>query len=183
MTVAIMEASAGYDAFEEVASFFWWQVQNDPSLRSRLRRCSSVSGALLVPQVHVLQGKFGQPTPSMEAVARFAMLACGIGQNSGTSLGEWIARTLKANKGAGTSKEWRRSCDGRLDALLRTSNPDIFVRLLGALAARSGACSTKPGGRLPVGPAARAIFAWDHVETRRRAAAKIARDYAAATGY
>ena len=172
------EASASAGGFEQTVLGFVRQMKDDRSLHSRVRRCSAISEVLLVPQVHKLHVELGADA-SAKGAARIALLVSDADLdkgNVGWPLGEWLARAWEVNKAARPSKDWKTGCERRLDALLRTSDPDMFVRLLRAMAARLD-------GKVPFAAAAQAVLEWERPSHRRNSAMRIACEYAVATGY
>jgi len=171
--MTVKEAPPGAH-FDFLVDRFRRTVRSDPTLRSRLRRCCSTSDTVLVPEVHRLRHAIGDPDVSTEAVGRIAILAADSEAPNNMTLGHWLARIWGADRSSGPSREWRANCESHLDALLRTSDPDMLLRLLRALVARAE-------GKVPFAAAARAIVAWERLDTRQEIGGQIAREYAAVT--
>lgn len=157
------------EAFQTVLTKFFWKLEQDKALRSRLRRCTSAEQGLMVPAVHRLYSDLGPNRGSVEGAARAAiLLATATKDIPSSTLGKWISKVWNV------SKDSSAGCEARLDALLRSSDPAIFMRLVNALASRSDGC-------FPFASTVRAVMDWDDPIARKRAAATIACDYASAT--
>jgi len=177
-------APASAAAVDRVAvSRFFHRVRSDPALRSRLRRCSGVRELAAVPEIHRLRLELGNGLASVAGAARVAAFLVEAEKDgpAATSdmpaenlVGLWIATCWKVHRRDRPDDDWRRSCAARLDAILRCHDPDLLLRLLRGVLARSE-------GRAPLAAVADALVMWETLDRRRAAAERIARGYARAT--
>ena len=158
-------------ALEDITRFFN-TLRDRPEMRSRLRSRTSIRQAQLLPEVWQLHDRLRRTGASEAGSARVALLVNSADMLSSGSLGKLIVGTWRARSGA--SADWKATCAARLDAFLRTHDPDMFLRLLVATVVRAE-------GWLPLKDAAEAVLDWETSSGRLRAGGRIARQYAEAS--
>lgn len=154
---------------------FHLALQAYPGLRSRVRRSVSLSDLLMQPEVQRLATRCRaiDPGASDLGIARAARLVSNASAGSIATLGGWIALVWEVHR---ADDHRRRTLEAQFESLVRTGNPDLFLRALCGLVSRRTA-----EGRLPLRSACGAVMAWDRPVERRRIAILTAEEYAAAT--